>query len=174
VSKPKAQLQTIDMAPTSLGNVLKSAETYPMRRYGAPAVRVWPRLYTLLPDELRTGLDDARSSMEFLLVIAFYASVFTVPATVYLMCFEANLVWILAALLGGSLVAAVGYRGAHAPAEIYGDQVRAAFDLHRRKLLVALGGPLPATVQEERRTWDELIRFLDRSEEPRWRYVYVD
>jgi hypothetical protein len=174
VNKPRPELKWFDMAPTSLGNVLLSAETYPWRRYGAPAVRLWPRLYTLLPDEIRTALEAARSSMEFLLVVAFFASVFTVPATVYLICIETNIAWILAALLGGSFVAALAYRGAHVPAEIYGDHVRAAFDLHRRKLLVALGVPLPATVEEERRTWDELIRFLDRSEEPRWRYVYPE
>jgi hypothetical protein len=171
-TKPKDQLEWRDMAPTSLGNVLLSAETYPRRRYGVPVVRMWPRLYTILPSELRTALDDARSSMEFLLVVAFFGTLFTAPATIYLICIQAQLAWTLAALLGGTLVAIVAYRGAHAPAEIYGDHVRAAFDLHRRKLLIAAGMPLPATVQEERRTWDELIRFLDNDEPARWRYVY--
>jgi len=174
VHKPRDELKWCDMAPTSLGNVLLSAETYPRRRYGVPAVRVWPRLYGILPAEARTALEDARSSMEFLLVVAFFATLFTVPATVYLTWVEADIGWTLAALVGGSLVAVVAYRGAHAPAEIYGDHVRAAFDVHRRKLMADLGVPLPATVQEERRRWDEVIRFLDRSEPPHWRYVYSE
>lgn len=172
VNKRPRDLEWSDMAPTSLGNVLKSAETYPARRYGVPAVRIWPRFYPILPAELRMALDDARSSMEFLLVVAFLAMVFTVPATIYLICVQAPVAWTLTALLGGSAVGMVAYAGAHAPAEIYGDHVRAAYDLHRRDLLVAVGMPLPATVQEERRTWQELTQFLDGKASARWRYVY--
>jgi hypothetical protein len=171
VHKPRDELTWDDMAPTSLGNVLSSAETYPDRRYGAPAVRVWPRLYGLLPPEAQAALEQSRASMEFMLVVAFFASVFLLPATVYLMYVESDLAWTLSALLGSALVALVAYRGAHAPAEIYGAQVRAAFDLHRFKLLVALNVPLPATLQEERGTWRDVIHFLDRGESPPWRYV---
>jgi hypothetical protein len=171
VHKPVQSLAWDDLAPTSLGNVLKSAETYSEGRYGVQAVRVWPRLYHLLPEELKTALAEARASMEFLLVVAFFASVFVPVATIYLIAVEAPIRWTLAALLGGSLVGFVAYRGAHAPAEIYGDHVRAAFDLHRLELLEAVGAPLPATNEEERRTWPAVIRLLDRGAPPQWRYV---
>jgi hypothetical protein len=171
VHKPAGALAWNDVAPTTLGNVLKSAETYSEGRYGVQAVRVWPRLYHLLPEELRTSLADARASMEFLLVVAFFGSIFAPVATLYLVYAEASLEWTLISLLGGSVVAFAAYRGAHAPAEIYGDHVRAAFDLHRLELLKAVGAPLPATNDEERRTWPDVIRFLDLGEPPQWRYV---
>lgn len=172
VHKPPEQLTWRDMAPTRLGNVLRSAETYPLGRYGADAVRVWPRLYGLLPTDLRAALDESRMSMEFLLVVAFLASVFTVPATVYLIAAAASLPWTLAALGAGSLVASAAYAAALAPAAVYGDQIRTAFDLYRRSLLIALGVPPPASIHEERQAWDEVIRFLAHDEQARWQYVY--
>jgi hypothetical protein len=172
--KPAAKLGWRDVAPTTLGNVLKSAETYPEGRYGVQAVRVWPRLYHLLPEDLRASLADARSSMEFLLVISFYGATFAPLATVYLLVAEVSLPWTLAALLGGSVVAYLAYRGAHAPAEIYGDHVRAAFDLHRLDLLTAVGAPLPATNDEERRIWSDVMRFLDAGQPQQWRRVAAE
>lgn len=169
-----ATLSWRDVAPTSLGNVLKSAETYPEGRYGVQAVRVWPRLYPLLPEELRAMLGEARASMEFLLVVAFFASVFAPIASAFLVYAEASVGWSLVALLGGALVAFIAYRGAHAPAEIYGDHVRAAFDLHRFKLLKQCGVPLPMTNAEERRTWASVINQLDGGATPQWRYVHAD
>jgi hypothetical protein len=163
-----------DVAPTSLGNVLKSSETYAEGRYGVQAVRVWPRLYPLLPEELRTMLTEARASMEFMLVVAFFASIFTPTATVFLVYAEASIHWSLIALFGGAFVAVVAYRGAHAPAEIYGDHVRSAFDLHRFKLLKQCGAPLPSTNAEERRTWTSLVNYLDAGKAPQWRYVVAD
>jgi hypothetical protein len=165
------KLRREDIAPTTLGNVLLSAETYPLHRYGVPATRVWPRLYVLLPGELRESLAAARASMEFLLVVAFYASAFVPTATVYLLWVEAPIEWTFVALVGGSLVALVAYRGAHAPAEIYGDHIRAAFDLHRFELLATLRAPRPATYAEERRIWQIVVRHLDWGDDPQWRYV---
>jgi hypothetical protein len=174
VHKPASELTWKDVAPTSLGNVLKSAETYPEGRYGVQAMRVWPRLYHLLPSDLQTSLAEARASMEFLLVVAFYAFVFAFTSTIFLVYAEAPLTWSLLALVGGTVIAAVAYRGAHAPALIYGDHVRAAFDLYRLKLLKQCDVPLPATNAEERRTWAEVIRHLDRGEPPQWRYTRAD
>src|SRR5438445_5164230 len=56
--------------PTMLGNVLLNAELYPFYRYGADAVLIWPRLYNLLPDRFLQLIAEARSSLEFLLVIS--------------------------------------------------------------------------------------------------------
>lgn len=160
-----------DVAPTRLGNVLRSAETYPEARYGAPALRVWPRLYHLLPQELRTSFEEAQSAMEFLLVVAFLSGLFGPPATVYLVCVEAPTGWVLAASTGSSIVAYAAYVGALAPAGLYADSIRAAFDAHRMRVLEALQVPRPATVAEERRTWEHVISRLDRGVGQPGRYV---
>lgn len=168
---PGVALTYKDVAPTRLGNILRSAETYPQARYGAPALRVWPRLYHLLPSELRTSFEEALSAMEFLLVVSFLSGLFCLPATVYLTCVEASTGWVVAALIGPAFVAYVAYLGALAPAGLYADSIRAAFDAHRMKLLEALLVPRPATVAEERRTWEHIISRLDRGSGQPGRYV---
>jgi hypothetical protein len=168
---PGEQLTYEHVAPTRLGNVLRTAETYPQARYGAPALRVWPRLYHLLPEELRTSVEEAQSAMEFLLIIAFLSGLFGPPATVYLMCVEAPTGWVLTAAVASAVVAYVAYLGALSPAGLYADSIRAAFDAHRMKLLEALQVPRPATVAEERRTWEHVISRLDRGSGQPGRYV---
>jgi hypothetical protein len=160
-----------DVAPTKLGNVLRAAETYPKKRYGADAMRVWPRLYHLLPAELRTSAEEAQQAMEFLLVVAFLAGLFGPLATVYLMLLEASTLWVLAASLGPAVVAYAAYLGALAPAGLYADDIRTAFDAHRMRLLEALQVPRPVTVAEERRTWEQLVGRLDRGLGQTGRYV---
>ena len=161
-----------DVTPTRLGNILRSAETYSMNRYGADSVRLWPRLSPLLTDPILSAMSAARTSMEFLLAVSFLSGLYAPIASIYLIWQGAGLVWILAALLGASSISICTYFSALAPAAVYGEQIRTAFDLHRLDLLRRVGMPLPATLDEERRLWEELHRFLDRGDpDPYWRYV---
>lgn len=161
-----------DLAPTRLGNVLRSAELYPFIRYGVPALSTWPRLYPLLPEELRTPLDDARSAMELLLVVAFLSATLSVAGSVCLLVFGASLEWVYATLLGSAATATLAYIAALGPARIYGRLVRSAFDEHRLELLAKMRVPLPATPSEERLVWAGLARFLSGSNvDYTWRYV---
>ena len=59
------------MMPTSLGNIIKAAELYPgdEGRYGIDAVFFWPRLYQIIPDNARSSLIDARTSLALMLNI---------------------------------------------------------------------------------------------------------
>jgi hypothetical protein len=167
---PRA-LSRDDVAPTRLGNLLLSAESYAEDRYGVPAVRVWPRLYHLLPAVLVSSMSEARASMEFLLVMAFLAALYAPAAGIYLLACAGPTAWFLGALFGGALVAAVAYAASLAPAAVYGDHVRAAFDMHRLELLAAIRAPAPATLDEERRIWDQAVVFLDGGHPHLWRYV---
>jgi hypothetical protein len=160
-----------DVLPTALGNVLLSAETYSQDRYGVDAVRVWPRLYHLLPETLRTSMAEARAAMELMLVVAFLAGVYTLLASIYLIATAGPLPWFLGSLLGGTALAFTAYWGALSPAAVYGHHVRAAFDLHRLELLASMQAPTPATLDEERRTWEMAISFLDGGHAHPWRYV---
>jgi hypothetical protein len=165
------QLRRDDFAPTRLGNLLRSAESYSQDRYGVSAVRAWPRLYHLLPDTFVTSMADARASMEFLLVLSFLAAVYVPLAAIYLIISAAPLPWIYGSLVAGAVLALFAYRAALAPAAIFGSHIRTAFDLYRLKLLRSLNAPVPATPDEERRIWSEAIRFLDFGTPTTWRYV---
>jgi len=51
--------------PTTLGNLLRSAEEYPRVRYGLDAIVFWPRLWLLMPKETLTALSEAREQLNF-------------------------------------------------------------------------------------------------------------
>jgi hypothetical protein len=158
------KLTADDVAPTKLGNVLQSAESYPMQRYGVDSVRVWPRLSPLLEDPVLSTMATARASMEFFLAVSLLSGIYAPFGSVYLIFRNADLAMILIVLLVGGLISMVCYQAALGPAAIYGEQIRTAFDLSRHQLLRRVGVPMPATLEEERRLWGELLRFLDRGE----------
>jgi len=165
-------LRRDDVAPTRLGNVLRSAEAYGPSRYGVDSVRVWSRLYPLLPDPITTSMVSARASMEFLLAVSFLAGIYAPLAALILIVLNGSLFWVFASLLGGTALALATYHAALQPAAIYGEMIRAAVDLHRLDLVKEMAMPMPANPAEERRVWNQIQRLFDRNtHDLNWHYV---
>jgi hypothetical protein len=68
--------------PTRLGNALRAAESYPGddERWGLDAVFWWPRLYLILPDSARDQVDEARTSMDQLVLLSVLWAAFAAVA----------------------------------------------------------------------------------------------
>ncbi|MGM1064552.1 hypothetical protein [Saccharothrix sp. Mg75] len=145
-----------DVLPTRLGNILRSAESYPSERYGADAVLTWPRLFPLLPDRLTASLVAARAEVEFQVTVSAHAAFFAVAAGGWLAVTGGPTWLFLTCYWGAAAVAWATYRGALAPARLYGDQVRVAFDLYRNELLTVLG-------VEGDEQWQRLNQFWYRN-----------
>jgi hypothetical protein len=74
---------------------------------------------------------------------------------------------LFAAIGGGIVAAAVAVYGTSCQAGIvYAEQLRTAFDLHRRLVLRALGLKLPKDLNAERQLWKEVSLFLYRGDPP--------
>ena len=154
-----------DLLPTRLGNVLKAAELYPSDdgRYGMDAVFFWPRLYMVLPETMRSSLQDARSSLDLMLVTSALGIVYALASICFLALTRSTDGWVwLAAVGGGTLVALGAYRGAVGAAVIYGELVRTAFDLYRGTLLAQLGYAAPGSLADERALWENLGKQMYR------------
>jgi hypothetical protein len=159
-----------DVLPTRLGNALRAAEDYSGddERYGVDAVFFWPRLYLILPADARTQVDEGRSAMDRMVLLASLAVAFPVAALgTIALAGTAWRAWLLASIVAVA-VAVLGYRAAVAAAMAFGDLVRSCFDLYRRALLTQLGLTLPATLPAERELWRALQQQLYRrtSEHP--------
>ncbi len=124
--------------PTALGNILRAAETAPFHKYGLDAFVCWPRLWLLLPAEVRQELVGVRAALMervelwawgllFLLWMAFSPWALGIAA-----------LWLL--LAQRSLLQA---------GMAYADMLEATFDLHRWKLYEAARWPLPASSDAE-------------------------
>lgn len=163
-----------EVMPTRLGNILKNAETYPIDRYNLNAVLVWPRLYGLLPESFVQAVALSRGGVEHMLVWSSLAAAFALAAGVYLLAAGGSWWLFLLCFWGGLLMARFAYRSALGSALLYGAQIKVAFDLYRNELLKQLRKPLPATQVEERKTWNEIYKFLYSDQpknSPDWRYV---
>jgi hypothetical protein len=144
--------------PTRLGNILKASEEYPLTRYGIDAVIVWPRLFTVLPDQFVSSIAAAKAPLDLMAVIGALASAFAVAGAAIA---GALLPWYapLACFAGSLLVAWLAYAGAVQAARPYAQLIRAAFDVHRGLLLDAAGLARPKSLQAERRQWEQITHL---------------
>jgi len=51
------------LMPTKLGNIIRATESRPYDKYGLDAVICWPRLWLVLPNEVKKELQEARSNL---------------------------------------------------------------------------------------------------------------
>lgn len=125
--------------PTRLGNVLRSAERRPMDKYGLDSVVCWTALWLVLPEQTRTELVQARSTVDNATRMWLWGALFLVWTP-----------WTWWAIPIAVLVPALAYHvGILGAATLFGDLVVAAYDLHRMSLYDALHLPRPTSPVEE-------------------------
>lgn len=147
--------------PTRLGNILRASEAYGAMRYGLDAVVIWPRLYSMLPDEAKRLLSYSKANLDLFLILTVLISIFAL----YWQISSVILVnWVLFVLASLSwIVVIICYRAALQAAVTYSEVVKSTIDLHRWALLKALHIKLPASYQEEQRIWQEITDLFYRS-----------
>jgi hypothetical protein len=151
-----------NVMPTSLGNILKSAEMYPFSRYKIDSVLIWPRLYRLFPQTFIEDVLLVRRNLDFMLVITSLSIAFALITGVYLFIARADWWLFLLCFWGGLIVAWISYRSALSTAVSVGIHIRVAFDLYREELLKQMRIPLPPNQAAEKITWDQVCKFLYR------------
>ena len=138
-----------DYMPTKLGNILRAAENRPSERYGLVTTICWPRLWLLLPDETKQELTEARATLNTAARMILWSLLFLVWT-----------VWAWWVPLVTLVVVIWSYRWALSAAEVYGDLLEAAFDLHRFVLYEALRFPPPQDTSEETKRGQQLTAYL--------------
>lgn len=106
-------------------------------------------------------MNDLRDQLD--LAVRFCATFLL--ATVITAAFLTAHGWWLAVAAGTLAGAALSYQAALSAAAAYGQEVEAAFDLHRFDLLTALHLPLPADLASEVQANQWLSRFLRQPQE---------
>lgn len=149
--------------PTQLGNALRAAESYPGdgERWGLDAAFWWPRLYLVMPDSARAQVDDARSSLDQLVILSVVGGTFGI-VSLSLSCVGLNLAIGLSCAAAALLLSRLSYLAAVTSATVLGELVRSCYDLYRGDLLARLGWAAPATLELERQLWAALGQQLYR------------
>ena len=159
-----------DILPTRLGNVLRAAEMYPLYRYDADEILLWPRIYHILPRELLRDIGDARASLEFLLVVSLWCVGFAVANPIVAIFGHGSLSVAACIFAIGLLFGYLAYSSAIPAAAEYGAYIRTAFEAYRFDLLAQLRVPAPVDLADERRQWRELCAFLLNGAKLGWEY----
>jgi hypothetical protein len=141
--------------PTLFGNLLKAAEEYPSVRYGLDTVVCWPRLYLVMPEAARKEISSAREKINENVRLMIWSFLFLVWGFWWPWAFlSISITWI-------------AYRGMVMSAEVYGDLVKATFDLYRFDLYKALGWPLPKKPSDEEVSGREFTEYIFRGLAPK-------
>ncbi len=137
--------------PTRLGNLLRAAEEYPDVRYGLEVRLTWARLWLVLPDSARKEIASARAALDDRTQWLLW-SLLLLLWTVW--CW-----WALLPALAGAFIA---YRSMLTSAGVYGELLRAAYDLYRFDLYKAVHWSPPATSDSEEACGKALTQYLHR------------
>jgi hypothetical protein len=126
--------------PTKLGDILRAAEYRPYSKYGLDAVICWYALWLLLPVEVKTELVQARTTLDNAARGWLWGALFLVWTP-----------WTWWAIPVGVLIPALTYYvGILGAADLFGELMVTAYDLHRFKLYDSLHLPRPTSPVLER------------------------
>jgi hypothetical protein len=152
------------LLPTELGNVLRSFETHPRKRYCLDGITIWPRIQLLLSEEERMELEDASADMMFFVngiaVGVITGVVLAVSAAAVAPSMSAAILRAASVVAATALVTWLAWRASIGAARRWGAPVRAAFDLHRLELFDRLGVKLPLTTEEDEHIGRAVSRML--------------
>ena len=139
------------LMPTSLGNLLRAAERQSLDKYGLDAIICWPRLWLVLPEEIKTELQVVRTHLNCGARIWLWSWLFLIWS-----------IWAWWAVPVGLVSALYTYRWMLNMAAIYSDLLESAFDLYRVNLYQSLRWPLPNNPAEEHQVGMQLTEYLLR------------
>ncbi len=137
--------------PTRLGNILRGAEEHAEIRYGLEICVVWPRLWLVLPGEVRGALTAARQRLSGATQLFLWAVFFAGWA-----CYS---LWALPVAAVG---ATVSYWAMVSAGGTYAELLRSTFDLYRFVLYEQVRWPVPKRPEDEKVAGEGLTKFLFR------------
>jgi hypothetical protein len=156
--------------PTRLGNLITAYEEYPNRIYGLDVAFYWPRLWIVLPADVREELDAMQALADSTVYMSF---VLYVGGAVNLIGWLISPVFAVTeyrdpmlGIIGGSCVG-VGYILYHVSLHLhaqYGEFFKATFDVHACKIDLSAAAAI----------LDNLLRANKKKERNKilWRYLH--
>lgn len=159
--------------PTSLGNVIRSFEDYPFRRYGMESITLWPRLIAKIDKDYAVAMDEAKVSFDFTLNISILSSLLAVSILVVGLRYPTALsqtpllIWWLFEVIIFLIIASWFYQLSIGRAKAWGSMFKGSFDLYRWDLLKQLGFEYkPRTMAEERLLWKAIHQQMIYGDTP--------
>ena len=153
-------------APTRMGNIALSVQSYFGSRYNLNFNFFWTRIQKTLggEDKYFPVLEGAKAQLEFHVALFWLSCAFGLvwtPASAW----SGFSIWLLLfAAIGAPLAAWISYELAVQSYRSYADLLRTTVDLYHFKLMESLHFGLPASSNDEREIWKEVGQWLDQGD----------
>jgi hypothetical protein len=156
VTKRQFNFGSLPLAPTRMGNVAKTVQSYAIGRYDFNFELLWSRLQVLAQKDKDFGplLQAAKTQLDFLISCSALTFLWALPWSIWLYFTSGPALVFLGVAICGPLVGYVWYLVAVAQYRTLADLLRSSIDLFRFDLLTALHYPQPDGVKEERDIWE--------------------
>jgi hypothetical protein len=153
-----------ELMPTRFGNIMKNAERYSWQRYDLEAVLLWPHIFSIMDETQLQPINNARSSLDFMVIISSLSALFAFISGAFLLIVEGPCWLFFICFLGGLMVAWMAHASALEAAINYGQLIKSTFDLYKGKLWGQLGYKKPGSLEEERKSWRRLYELIYKGE----------
>jgi hypothetical protein len=161
-----------DVAPTNMGNVANSIQSYALRRYHCNLELIWSNLVRVAQndDKMQATLLEAKTQLDFLVACCWLTLVSALFwATIFLWPVPSRAAF-LAFALGGPFVAWLWYRAATEQYRSFADVAMTTLDTLRFDVLRAMRIRAPADVADERSVWENVDVLTTFGEDRNFRY----
>jgi hypothetical protein len=147
-----------DVAPTTMGNVANTIQSYALRRYGCNLDLVWSNLLQVAQDKekVQATLLDAKTLLDFLVTCCWLTLLSSAGWVTVFIAVAPSRWGYLGSALGGPFVAWLWYRAATEQYRAFADIAMTTLDMLRFDLLKALRIRAPSDVEDERIIWSSV------------------
>ena len=150
------------VAPTRLGNAMRRLEEYGYNRYRLDSQALWYELTAAVPDQVRKQVEQARTTVDFLIALLWGHLLVAIAGLVALFAADGRRALLGVAIATLLLLSVAWYRVAVVAVDDWAAATRALVNLGRTALATQLGLDVPAAIDEERTMWATISRLSQR------------
>lgn len=160
------------MAPTKMGNIANTIQSYVMRRYNCNLETLWTNLMQIVQkdDKAQAMLMEVKTQLDFLVACCWLTLLTGLIWSVITSLVAPSRWGFLLAALGGPAGAYLWYRAAAEQYRSFADVAMTLFDTFRLDLLGAMRLQAPADVEQERIMWEAIDKLTTFGEQENFRY----
>jgi hypothetical protein len=160
------------VAPTKMGNIAETIQSYAMRRYRCNLEVLWTNLMQIVQKDAKAQatLMEAKTQLDFLVACCWLTLLTGVIWSVIAFAVVPSRWGFLLAALGGPFGGYLWYRAAAEQYRSFADVAMTLFDTFRFDLLGAMRLQAPADVDQERILWSAVDKLMTFGEQGNFRY----
>lgn len=163
---------TQEVAPTKMGNVANTIQSYALRRYHCNFEIIWSNLQRIVQkdEKAQAALQESKTQLDFLVACCWLTLLWAAVWALILGLIEPSRKGFLAVALGGPIIAYIWYRAAAEQYRSFADIAMTTLDAFRFDLLREMRLSAPSDVESERYLWESIDRLTTYGEDRNFRY----